>query len=227
MISTFPRTIRYVANFEKLGIPATLSWLTDLELSELSHWKDSSRRNQWLAGRWIAKRLVTCSSQSELMREVEILSRDENGLGTTPTLSVAGAASPYRLSISHSKQAILVGITDRSTRIGVDVADGVPESHGFRSRWFSKPEMKWIESDVPSRLPVAWALKESIFKACGDGSKWAPRSVELVAIDNHRVYSRIHGVDAGPFTMWIRMTSRGAATAVWSDTAAQEVTLCS
>ncbi|MBA2117370.1 4'-phosphopantetheinyl transferase family protein [Bremerella alba] len=227
MISNFPRIVRFVANFEKLGIPETLSWLTEAELAELSFWNDSSRRRQWLAGRWIAKRLVTRSSRTDSMRGVEILSRGEDGLGKSPTVSLGGIATSYRLSISHSNQAILVGITHRDARIGVDVAAGVPNTSGFRARWFSEREIKWIESDIPIRLPVAWALKESIFKACGNGSKWDPRSVELIAIEKNRVYGRMHGLDTDPLTMWIRATSSGAATAVWSNIATREVALCS
>ncbi|QDU76347.1 4'-phosphopantetheinyl transferase superfamily protein [Bremerella volcania] len=227
MISTYPRIVRYVSNSEKLGILPAQSWLTDLELSELSYWKDSSRRNQWLAGRWLAKRLVTRSLNVDLLREVEILSRGKDGLGKSPTITVGGISISCRLSISHSNQAILVGMTSSDARIGVDVASGVPLTPGFRSRWFNDKEVKWIETNTPIRLPVAWALKESIFKACGNERKWDPRSVELVAIDKNRVHSRIHGVDVAPLTMWVRTTRSGAATAVWSDTANQEVTLCS
>lgn len=227
MISSYPRTVRYVANFEKLGIPQASTWLTALELSELSFWKDSSRRSQWLAGRWIAKRLVARSSQVDILREVEILSRGADGLGKSPAVSVGGMASACRLSISHSNQAILVGIASSHARIGVDVASCVPETRSFRSHWFSDQEVKWIENDVSNRLPVAWALKESIFKACGDGSKWDPRSVELVSVDENQVRSRIHGLDVDPLTIWVRATNQGAATAVWSNTSGQEVSLCS
>lgn len=227
MISTFPRIVRYVANFEKLGIPTTRSWLTDLELSELSIWKDLSRRNQWLAGRWVAKRLVTRSSQVDRLREVEILSRGADGLGKSPTISIRGLKTLHRLSISHGGRAILVGLSHGSDRIGVDVAANVPDTAGFRFRWFTENESQWIQSGAPGRLPIAWAMKEAIFKACGEGSKWDPRTVELVSIDGDRVYSRIHGKAAEPLTMWTRTTVNGALAAVWSDAADKEVTLCS
>ncbi|PQO27338.1 hypothetical protein C5Y96_17495 [Blastopirellula marina] len=227
MISTFPRIVRYVANFEKLSIPATLSWLTDLEMSELSFWKDLSRRNQWLAGRWVAKRILTRSTQTNQMREVEILSRGEDGLGRSPTISISGLATSYRLSISHSNRAILVGLSHGSDRIGVDVVTDIPEASTFRSRWFTDQEAKWIQTDAPSRLPIAWALKEAIFKACGQGSKWNPRLVELVSMDRNRVFSRINGIAAEPLTMWTRTTINGAIAAVWSENIAQEVMLCS
>ncbi|MFN3153269.1 4'-phosphopantetheinyl transferase family protein [Bremerella sp.] len=227
MISTHPRIVRYVANLEKLGIPETTTWLTELELSELSFWKDATRRRQWLAGRWVAKRLVTRSSQIDMLREVEILSRGEDGLGKSPTVSIRGDTSSYRLSISHNNRSILVGITSCHAAIGVDVASGVPETPSFRTRWFSQQETKWIESDIASRLPLAWALKESIFKAFGNGSKWDPRSIELVKVNQNRVQSRIRGIEVEPLSMWIRTTKGGVATAVWNDTAIQEVSLCS
>jgi len=227
MISTFPRIVRYVENFQQLGIPQSLSWLTDRELAELSFWKDASRRSQWLAGRWVAKRLAARSSTEERMRNVEILSRREDGLGKMPSVSVGGVTNAYRLSISHSHQAILVGLTHRDARIGVDVASDVPETTNFRSRVLSERETAWIGGDVSHHLPTAWALKESIFKACGNGRKWDPRSVELIKLENDRVFSRIHGVDADPLHVWIRPTNRGVATAVWSTPAPQEVMLCS
>lgn len=227
MISANSRIVRYVANFEKLGIPETTTWLTELESSELSFWKESSRRRQWLAGRWIAKRLVTRSSQTDMLREVEILSRGEDGLGKSPTVSIRGLGSPYRLSISHSNRTLLVGVTSGNAAIGVDVASGVPETNSFRTRWFSQQEAMWIESDIANRLPLAWALKESIFKAFGNGCKWDPRSVELVEINQNRIHSRIRGIEVEPLSMWIRTTKGVAATAVWNDTAIQEVSLCS
>lgn len=227
MISTFPRIVRYVASFEKLSIPTSLSWLSESERSELSIWKDSVRRSQWLAGRWIAKRLISRSSKIEQLREVEVLSRGTDGLGKIPTATINGAGSPYRLSISHSGKAILVGVTRCDIRIGVDVAIGVPTTPSFRSRWFTDQEAKWIESGDSNRLPIAWALKESIFKACSNGSKWDPRAVELVTVDMNRVHSRINGTTVEPLKMWVRTTTDGAATAVWSDTEPQGVTLCS
>ncbi|MEW4561440.1 4'-phosphopantetheinyl transferase superfamily protein [Bremerella sp. JC770] len=227
MISTSARIVRYVANFEKLSIPHAPIWLTERELSELSYWKDSSRRDHWLAGRWIAKRLVARSSRTEMLREVEILSRGADGLGKAPSVLVRGHASDCRLSISHSQRAILVGLSGSDARIGVDVASDVPQTSGFRSRWFSDHEAKWIDADVPGRLPIVWALKESIFKACGNGSKWDPRAVEVVAMEADRVHGRVHGIDTEPLSMWVRATSHGAATAVWTERATQEVSLCS
>jgi len=227
MISTSPRIVRYVANFEKLSIPHAPNWLTAQELSELSYWKDASRRDQWLAARWIAKRLVARSSRTEILREVEILSRGADGLGKAPSVLVGGNASDRRLSISHGQRAILVGLSRSNSRIGVDVASDVPQTPSFRSRWFSDREAKWIDADAPSRLSIAWALKESIFKACGNGSKWDPRAVEVVAVEANCVHGRVHGIDTKPLSMWVRKTSHGAATAVWTELSTQEVSLCS
>ncbi len=227
MISALPRIVRYVANYEKLGIPAIHTWLTKNELSELSFWKDNSRRHQWLAGRWIAKRLASRTSRADQLREVEILSRGPDGLGKSPEVTVGGITSTYRLSISHSGKVILVGMVRHAARIGVDVASDVPKDLRFRSRWFTDQERNWIEAGSANRLPIVWALKESIFKACGDGSKWDPRSIELVDIEKDQVRGRICGVDCDPLTAWIRTTTDGAAAAVWCSTANKEVVLCS
>ncbi|MEX0793781.1 MAG: 4'-phosphopantetheinyl transferase superfamily protein [Pirellulaceae bacterium] len=209
------RSIRHVTDFGVLPLPKHLHWLSEAEHSELVTWRDHQRREQWLAGRWIAKRLLCLSTLSEELRRVEILSRTAAGLGSQPRVIIDGKRLDRRLSISHAGRSVLVGLGAPHSKIGVDLALGVPHSERFRAAWFSPRENAWLGNSPGRRGPILWGLKEAIFKAQADGQAWNPRAVEVLAIENSLVYSELNGRVLTPLTAWIRPAEGGAATVVW------------
>ena len=227
MSHTSPQVVRYVADHARLPIPDDFDWLTSNERTELEHWKHAARRQQWLAGRWIAKRLLSHSSEPARLAEVEVLTRDANGLGTAPRVSICGAATLIGLSISHAGSELLVGVCDTRKRIGVDLAANVPHGESFRTSWFTPQENNWIAEAPLRRLPMAWGLKEAIFKACGHGEKWNPGLISLLSIDRGQVRYQIAGAEIASLSTWLRSTPHGAAAVVWDNTHGKEVALCS
>jgi len=207
--------IRYVTDFGVLPLPKHLRWLSAAEQSELAAWRDHKRREQWLAGRWIAKRLLCRSTLTEELLRVEILSRTAEGLGSQPRIIVDGRRLDRRLSISHAGRSVLVGLGAPHSKIGVDLALDLPRSERFRAAWFSPRENAWLGSSPERRGPILWGLKESIFKATAEGQAWSPRVVEVLAIENRMVYSELNGRALAPLTAWIRPAEGGAATVVW------------
>ena len=209
------RAIRYVADYGVLPLPKHLRWLSEAEHAELVAWRDPKRREQWPAGRWIAKRMLCLSMRAEELRRVEILSRTAEGLGSHPRVLVDGKQLDRRLSISHAGRSVLVGLGAPHSKIGVDLALGVPRSERFRAAWFSPRESAWLGSSPEQRGPILWGLKESIFKAQADGQAWNPRAVEILAVESRMVYSELNGLALAPLTAWIRPAVGGAATVVW------------
>ena len=222
-----PRQLRYVADARRLPISQSLDWLSTAEQEELSFWSHENRREQWLAGRWIAKRMITRAVPCCHLCQVEILSRGRDGLGTSPRVSVRGVLQSSRLSISHSGHSILVGWSGKDQPLGVDLAVDVPQSDAFLAAWYSSNERNWIGEQPSTRGAVLWGLKESIFKACGAGNKWNPASIAIEAFDNARVRSQIQGSPLPTLRTWIRNVDGGVATAVWRCEDDKEVTLCS
>lgn len=221
------RQLRYVANSRQLPIPRSLDWLSNAERSELSFWSNEIRRHQWIAGRWIAKRMIASTESCEELCQVEILSRGKDGLGTSPRLFIGGISQRSRLSISHSGNSILVGWAGKGHSLGVDLAVAVPHTDSFLTTWYSPNERTWISTQPKTRAAVLWGLKESIFKACGEGLKWNPASIAIDAFDNYQVHGKLQGRSFPPLRTWVRDVTGGIATAVWNAEDNKEVITCS
>lgn len=222
-----PRFVRYVADASRLPLPGTLNWLTVAERTELDFWKNSIRRTQWLAGRWLAKRMISRSVTISQLSRIEILSRDANGLGTRPRIAIDGNRQHASLSISHAGQSILVGWSRSGVRIGVDLAVDVPQNKTFHTAWFSASERDWIDVQPKQRTPIIWGLKEAIFKACGDNHKWNPAAVTVDSFDHNLVRAALRGKRLPRFSTWIRSNHNGTAAVVWQTQDNTEVALCS
>lgn len=234
MIDSSLRTVRYVAQSDALPIPPHDAWLTAAEQSELSAWAHPARRQQWLAGRWVAKRIVAQDTTAEEHRRVEILSRRADGLGTAPRVTVDSIPLRRRLSISHAGRAVLVGLSSAEARIGVDLALNVPFDAKFRRAWFTEGENDWLGDEPQRRATILWGLKEAIFKSHSDGAAWNPRVVEILRIDEGRISCAMNGVALAPLAAWVRSAPRGVATVVWESqpwvnraATRQEVAACS
>ncbi|PQO38098.1 4'-phosphopantetheinyl transferase family protein [Blastopirellula marina] len=221
------RLIHYVADARRLPLPNNAHWLTSSELAELHFWSDPSRRQQWLAGRWIAKRLVARSLGESQLARVEILSRDTAGLGMQPRITLDGISQKSHLSISHAGHAILVGWSQGKTRIGVDLAVDVPQDETFLAAWFSPAERNWIAKQPAERASIVWGLKEAVFKACNNHEKWNPAAVTIDSPGCNAIQATLRGKPLPPLATWIRPTERGMATVVWQTDDNTEVALCS
>ncbi|UUO09141.1 4'-phosphopantetheinyl transferase superfamily protein [Blastopirellula sp. J2-11] len=214
MITSPTWIVRYVADTRRLPIDAQDAWLSAAEEAELAFFAHEDRRRQWLRARWIAKRLIALSSDSTDLRRVEILSRSTSGLGVAPQVFVDGKPTQYRISLSHTGSAVLVGMTTDATSIGVDLAWDVPQDRHFSSAWFSEREQAWL-AERPGSASLLWGLKEAIFKSQGDSQTWNPRGVEIESYGEHEVRCSLFGRRLAPLSTWIRTSSRGTATAVW------------
>lgn len=153
-------------------------WLTESERLELAAWHDEARSQQWLAGRWLAKReLSTLTFASPL--EIDIASRDTFGRSTAPRVCINGQAWRGSLSISHAGQHVVVAIDARpGHRVGVDVV--LIQDHfwneGMLASWFSADEQSWIRAthETARRAARLWAIKEATYKAAQRGESFIP-----------------------------------------------------
>ncbi|TWT34284.1 4'-phosphopantetheinyl transferase family protein [Blastopirellula retiformator] len=218
MMNALARLVRYVADAGQLPISYSAAWLSEAERAELDFFTHADRRRQWLSGRWIAKRLVTRSSDAGQLRRVEILSRSADGLGKSPKVLVDGQMASIRISLSHAGGAVLVGMTTDATSIGVDLAWDVPQDRQFSAAWFTEREQAWL-AERPESASLLWGLKEAIFKSQGSGQAWNPRGVEIESYCDHQVRCTLFGRQLAPLAVWARHSHRGAATAVWQSAA--------
>jgi len=159
-------------------------WLGPAERDELARIRHPLRRQQWLTGRRLARQLV-CQQQLThapcRWNEIEILSRDAAGRGTRPRLRVLGRASRWSLSISHHGAWVLVALAaSPHTAVGVDILRPQPLTPRFAQLWFTPAERTWLEDcGLPHAAARLWSAKEAVYKACGDGRRFTPRTLPL------------------------------------------------
>lgn len=214
MTSVPNRIVRYVGDIRRLPVTEPSAWLTAAERHELDFFAHEDRRRQWLAARWVAKRLVARSCDPAQLRRVEVLSRSAAGLGQAPLVRINGELSAYRVSLSHAGDATLVGLTTDASAIGVDLAWDVPQDRQFSAAWFTEREQAWL-AERPESASLLWGLKEAIFKSQGAGQPWNPRGVAIDSYCDHQVRCTLFGRPLSPLATWIRPAARGTATAVW------------
>lgn len=152
-------------------------WLTAAEREELARLRDDRRREQWLAGRWAAKRLVQRTLGGRYIHDVEVFSRDAEGQRVRPRARVDGRPSDRRLSIAHSSRAALAAIaTDDRLTVGVDLVEQGELPAAFAAAWYDESERAWIAAGRFRAVEV-WAIKEAAYKALQEGEAFAPRQV--------------------------------------------------
>jgi phosphopantetheinyl transferase len=160
--------------------PQSNDWLAADERGELVRLRDRGRQSQWLAGRWLSKRLIAQAAGVADLADIRILTRDERARGVRPMVFVGSRPLRGTLSISHSDRGVLVALaaTNRFS-VGVDLAESVERSEGFRRMWFSASERRWLAEDVERRMTILWAIKEAVYKAAHTGDTWDPRAIEV------------------------------------------------
>jgi phosphopantetheine--protein transferase-like protein len=168
------------SDLRRLRGPASEEWLSAGERETFSRLHDSDRREGWLWGRILGKELIReqFSDDAADLRSIEIISQGADGRGMRPHVAIDGRPQACSLSISHSQQAILVAICAApGTCVGVDIVDVVRYRSGFLETFFSADEREWLSQDQPERIAAAWAVKESVYKACNAGEGFTPRRI--------------------------------------------------
>lgn len=179
---------------------ALATWLTPAELAELAHWRDAARRQQWLQARRLAKQLVQHATGSSSLLAVQVLSRDERGLGVEPRVLVTSTGAnqcqqaTWSLSISHSRCGLLLGLAPADDfRLGVDLVELSADHSHLERMWFSNRERRLLAGKGQARTATLWAIKEAVYKAVNQGQSWSPRDVEILSLDGDQVACTYRG----------------------------------
>jgi phosphopantetheinyl transferase len=160
------------------------AWLAPRERQLYAGLRDRRRRCEWLAGRIMAKRLVSerfsFALATILPARIEIDSGDGRTRRLRPRILVDGRPLGCRLSIAHSGRSLLVALVGSGRLgVGVDLLEPVACGRGFTDLWFTPRERRWLAND-PRLWPVAWAIKEAAYKASNRGEAFRPRTFEVL-----------------------------------------------
>jgi phosphopantetheinyl transferase len=172
-------------------------WLSPGEYGDLERFRDRLRRETWLAGRLLAKRLIAreltqysrCHEEdgndifpSIRPRDIEIRSGRSR-----PQASIHGRPLHWSLSIAHTNRGVLAALsTLPGIVLGVDLIEPSDYGAGFSKVWFTPAERRWLASAESSLVHAMhasiWAIKEAIYKAINAGEPFDPRLIETATI---------------------------------------------
>jgi len=158
------------------GRPQKLDWLAPWERARAAGMAIPWRRDDFLLGRWAAKRLLA-----------SVL-----GCAPGPALEIRAAASgrpeafldgePLRLSlsISHREGLALAAVDDAGNPLGADLETVEPRSDAFVRDYFTRGEIAAVAAGERNLLAnLIWSAKESALKALGAGLTLDTRAVEV------------------------------------------------
>ncbi len=176
--------------WETWPVAARVRWLSPVERAEFGRWRDITRGQAWLWGRFLAKDLILgatagSASTGEPLHPamIEICSRDGFGRGIRPQVLVNGRLMPWSVSIAHSDDTVLAALSlTPGLSVGVDLVGRRPLLGSFARMWLTAAEQMWCwsealaEPDLPAKL---WAVKEAFYKASNAGEPFRPEGTEV------------------------------------------------
>jgi 4'-phosphopantetheinyl transferase len=172
-----PVTIHWLTQ-TSLQLPYGEAWLTAGEQAVLARLHVAKRRNDWLLGRWTAKRALAAywGGMNHLAR-LEIRAAE----GGAPEALLDGRALPLTLSLSHGAGCGLCAVTAAGVALGCDLERIEARSRAFVADYFTDQEQRWIAaapaSDHANMVTLLWSAKESALKALREGLRLDTRSV--------------------------------------------------
>jgi acyl transferase domain-containing protein/NAD(P)-dependent dehydrogenase (short-subunit alcohol dehydrogenase family) len=161
------------------------AWLRDDELTHLRSRGTARRIGDRIAGRIAAKQALSTLTGVE-PHQISIPSAESG----EPIAVVPGWPN-VRVSISH-REGVAVAAAVRGGRIGIDREAVEVRPASFDTTWFSEAERRIIAAN-PLHQTVAWAAKEAVLKALGTGFALSPHTVEILAMDEQCVHTRLRG----------------------------------
>ncbi len=173
-------------------IPYNVNWLSAGEREA-----DRLGRNHrsWFAARLLAKQLLAehCGPIDSYNR-IHIESRDGRDQSTRPQVYINGKLIPWEISLSHSDRVVSAAILATGNgRLGLDLVDLPAVSLRPLKYWLTSAE---AERAVDQQtLGIIWSLKESIYKATNEGTRFFPFRIYTTTYLSPAEWSRLdHGV---------------------------------
>ena len=159
-------------------VPEGDDWLSAGERAVLAGKRFAKRRNDWLLGRWTAKKLIcACQSQKDpSLTSLEIRAADDGA----PEAFRDGEPAGVSISISHSSARCMCAAGPPDYLLGCDLEQIEQRDIQFFEDYFAPEEMALLRDAPAEKSLVAyliWSAKESTLKALRQGLRRDTRSV--------------------------------------------------
>ncbi len=159
-------------------LPLDDDWLLPEERRTLAGLQLPKRREDWRAGRWMAKRTVGTALEVDASH-IEIRAAGDGA----PDAWLRGARLPVSVSISHRAGYAASVVADPAAPVGCDLELIEPRDPAFITDWFTDSERAWVADAATAThdllVTVIWSCKESALKAVRSGLRRDPRSVVI------------------------------------------------
>jgi 4'-phosphopantetheinyl transferase len=161
-------------------IPGNDDWLSGEEKKIAGGFRFRKRKNDWLLGRWTAKRsIIACQNKKyPIITELEIRAARDGA----PEAYYRGKPAPVSLSISHSQERALCAVVPGDFRIGCDLEWMEPREPNFAADYFTPEEMSLVLQASGKRElaeTLIWSAKEATLKLLRKGLTRDTRSVRI------------------------------------------------
>lgn len=153
----------------------------------------AKRRNDWLLGRWTAKRLVQSyiaqHGGARVPLERIVVTNGPDGAPQVQADETHQLLALYNLqllslSISHCDGHAFCALTDGSVRIGADIERITPRAPVFAEDYFTAHELAQLRAAPPASrdmlVTLIWSAKEAVLKALHLGLTVDTRSVSIM-----------------------------------------------
>jgi phosphopantetheinyl transferase len=171
---------------DEASIDCRTSYLSKAEQSIFDGFRFDLRRDSFLAGRWVAKRLIqNVLLPDKSFCEISILNESSG----KPYAVYDGERLDGELSISHAGKWAAAALSVDGLSVGVDIEVTTPRSSAFVVDYFSSGECALLNDRTDKydlNVTVIWSAKESMLKALGLGLRLDTRRVRVTSIGFHR-----------------------------------------
>ncbi|MFP4229169.1 MAG: 4'-phosphopantetheinyl transferase family protein, partial [Salinivenus sp.] len=157
--------------YDETSIPRWRDWLSEEERGRLMSFGSDQRKEAFLAGRAVARRLL--GAKMDVAPAKVPLRRAEDG-----AVDVVG--TDWHVSIAHSGPRALAAAARHN--VGGDVERIVPRDPEV-ARFLLRPDERDLLDTLPydrnRALLLVWTLKESVLKARRTGFRTSPKGLRL------------------------------------------------
>lgn len=175
-----PIVTLHIAQIDDLHLPVADDWLSVAERQELARFRAPHRREEWLAGRWLAKQMIGATVTTDSSDHISISTYcPATRRGIAPRIVVNDRPWPGTLSIAHADGWVAVACQDEGLSIGIDLSPFQSLPTGFSGCWFTSDEQAALANQCDTAPLRYWVAKEALFKALGKAQSFRPQDYEL------------------------------------------------
>src|SRR5579859_320966 len=174
--------IAYLLQSQADLVRPPMAWLSAAEQAEYAALRMPRRRQDWLAGRWTAKRLIQATRAEAAGAPLAAIQLAPSS-GRAPLASWPGCPQPWPTSISHCDGRAAAALCDEPRHLlGIDLERVEARSPAFADDYFTLDEIASLGRGLQAQaeqVTAIWCGKEAALKALGLGLTVDTRSVSV------------------------------------------------